>query len=389
MANAGTAVAMRGTAQHPGSYERRVLVAVTGMSPQIVTETIYALAVAGAPPFVPTEVRVVTTREGAQLIREALLPGGEGWLDRLRADYDLPPIAFAEEHLRVLRGATGEALSDIRKPADVTATADAITQVLCDLTRDDASALHVSIAGGRKTMGFYLGYALSLYGRAQDRLSHVLVSPPYESNPGFFYPSPETRMIPQRGDLPEIDAKNGEVSLAEIPFVRLRDGLPEELLNGEIRFHDAVTAAQRALGPAELTIDTRNRRVRAGGRMVELPPVQLAFLAWIARRQRQRKSVTCPSEGAPNRAYADEFLVEYRAAIGPLGSDESTASRLAQGMESTFFSQTKSKLHKELTKQLGKREAAPYLASRHKHGRQFVYRLEVDPRAIRLGACGP
>ena len=126
-------------------------------------------------------------------------------------------------------------------------------------------------------------------------------------------------MIPQRGDLPEIDAKNGEVSLAEIPFVRLRDGLPEELLNGEIRFHDAVTAAQRALGPAELTIDTRNRRVRAGGRMVELPPVQLAFLAWIARRQRQRKSVTCPSEGAPNRAYADEFLVEYRAAIGPVG----------------------------------------------------------------------
>ena len=30
-------------------------------------------------------------------------------------------------------------------------------------------------------MGFYLGYALSLYGRTQDRLSHVLVSSPYES----------------------------------------------------------------------------------------------------------------------------------------------------------------------------------------------------------------
>jgi CRISPR-associated protein (TIGR02584 family) len=33
----------------------------------------------------------------------------------------------------------------------------------------------MSIAGGRKTMGFYAGYALSLYGRAQDRMSHVLV----------------------------------------------------------------------------------------------------------------------------------------------------------------------------------------------------------------------
>jgi CRISPR-associated protein (TIGR02584 family) len=28
--------------------------------------------------------------------------------------------------------------------------------------------------GERKTMGFYVGYALSLFGRAQDRLSHVI-----------------------------------------------------------------------------------------------------------------------------------------------------------------------------------------------------------------------
>lgn len=375
-------------AKHPASYERRVLVAAAGMSPQVVTETMYALAVAKAPPFVPTEVLVVTTHEGAQRVRDTLLPNGEGWLRRLCSDYDLPPVAFDEGHIRELRSTDGKALPDIRRPADVEAAADTITRVLGELTRDDASALHVSIAGGRKTMGFYVGYALSLYGRAQDRLSHVLVSPPYESNPRFFYPPPASMPIPQQAGLPPIDARNGEVSLAEIPFVRLREGLPEGLLRGEISFRDAVAAAQRALGPAELTIDLGDRRVRADDRVIQLPPVQLAFLAWLARRRQQSRKVTCPPEGAPDRAYAKEFLSEYRIAIGPLGSDEATASRLAEGMTSSFFSQTKSKLHSALTKRLGRLAAAPYLASRSKDGRRFVYQLEVDPSAIHFGASG-
>lgn len=64
--------------------------------------------------------------------------------------------------------------------------ADAIVELVRRCTQDDQTALHVSIAGGRKTMGFFMGYALSLYGRPQDRLSHVLVSAPFESNHDFY-----------------------------------------------------------------------------------------------------------------------------------------------------------------------------------------------------------
>ena len=46
------------------NFQRRVLLAVTGMSPQVVTETIYALAQQGAD-FVPTEVHIITTSKGA------------------------------------------------------------------------------------------------------------------------------------------------------------------------------------------------------------------------------------------------------------------------------------------------------------------------------------
>ena len=68
-------------ADWPTRYPRRVLLAVSGLSPQIVTETLYALAVAAPADerFVPTEVHVLTTTEGARRVRQSLLseqPGG-------------------------------------------------------------------------------------------------------------------------------------------------------------------------------------------------------------------------------------------------------------------------------------------------------------------------
>ena len=65
----------------PAAYPRRVLLAVTGLSPQIVTETLWALAVKGSPAWLPTEIRIVTTQQGAEKARGALLsddPGSAG-----------------------------------------------------------------------------------------------------------------------------------------------------------------------------------------------------------------------------------------------------------------------------------------------------------------------
>jgi integrase len=75
------------TFEHPESYPHRILLAVTGLSPQVVTETIYALAMRGEPRFVPTEVHLLTTREGAHRARLALLSQDPGWFQRLITDY--------------------------------------------------------------------------------------------------------------------------------------------------------------------------------------------------------------------------------------------------------------------------------------------------------------
>ena len=46
---------------HDTDFPRRILLAVSGLTPQIVTETLYALAVIQKPAWIPTEVHLITT----------------------------------------------------------------------------------------------------------------------------------------------------------------------------------------------------------------------------------------------------------------------------------------------------------------------------------------
>ncbi len=167
----------------PDQYPRRILLCVTGLSPQIITETLYALAVDRQPAFVPTEIHLITTADGAERARLTLLSPSPGWFHRLCNDYQLSGIRFDDRSFHILQAADGQPLEDIRTLTDNEAAADTITAVVRLLTADPAACVHASIAGGRKTMGFYLGYAMSLFGRAQDRLSHVLVSTPFGIQP--------------------------------------------------------------------------------------------------------------------------------------------------------------------------------------------------------------
>jgi CRISPR-associated protein (TIGR02584 family) len=336
----------------PHTFPKRVLLAVAGLSPQVVTETVYALTKRLEPAFVPTEVHLLTTAEGAERARLTLLSEDPGWFHRLRRDYGLPEIRFDDETIHVLKSADGTPIADIRTREENERLADTLTEIIRNLTADETCALHLSIAGGRKTMGFYAGYALSLFGRSQDRLSHVLVNTPYESNQQFYYPTPYRHVIythpPENRPL---DAREAEVELADIPFVRLRPGLDERLLAGSATFSEVVAAAQQVLGPAVLEIDLDGKCIHAGPHQVRLPPAQLAFVSWLARRAQKEQIVECPPDGAPDSGYAREYLFEY----GHLGDDTDslTAKGLRKGMDKAFFEQTKSRLHRILRDALG------------------------------------
>ena len=369
----------------PQDHSRRLLVAVTGLSPQIVTETLYALSVEQEPPFLPTEIHLITTEEGARRAGLSLLHPESGWFHRLRADYGLPAIAFRpdSEHIHVLRDIGDRPLGDIRTPEDNTRAADIITEVVRDLTRDGDSALHVSIAGGRKTMGFYLGYALSLYGREQDRLSHVLVSAPYESHREFFYPTPESQVIHTTDGTP-CDTHDAKVTLADIPFVRLREGLNEELRQGATTFSAAVREAQRALPPLALVLNPDTCEVTASGETFKLTLNRFALYWMLAERTLAGR----PGIHWRESCLRDELLRYYGRLVGEYSGDYERAEKAyGQGHEmDVTFNPTKTHVNKELIKRLGARRAEPYRIVRvEKIGpRSWRFGLRLPPAAIRI-----
>ncbi|NCN43123.1 MAG: TIGR02584 family CRISPR-associated protein [Piscirickettsiaceae bacterium CG_4_9_14_3_um_filter_43_564] len=153
---------------------KKILFSILGTSPQILTETVYALT-QNDPKFIPDEIFVLTTGFGAEQCIRGLFQANGGWFNKLCQIYNLNSIAFSPKHVISIRNDQNEIIQDIRTPEDNRAVANQISRMIRDFTSDPHVDLHVSIAGGRKTMGFYAGYALSMFGRDQDQLSHVLV----------------------------------------------------------------------------------------------------------------------------------------------------------------------------------------------------------------------
>lgn len=377
--------------EHP----RRILLAVTGLTPQVVTETLYALACqppAGKEAWVPHEVHLLTTATGAENARLNLLQG-EGWFHRLCADYKLPPVAFGGDHIHVLRDEQGVPLEDIRTQAHNTCAADFITDLLRQFTAEPNSELHVSIAGGRKTMGYYLGYALSLYGRAQDRLSHVLVSDPYETNRQFYYPTPYDFPIHvRRGDREiTVDARNARVDLAEIPFVRLREGLPPRLVAGTAGFSEAIGRANRGLEPPLLRLEPETRKVIADDMPIDLSETEFLVLLWLAER-------TC-AEIDPASSDADQeaagFLQVAKRVCGSMSTryeDIEKAIRRCNGDREDvgrYFQPHKSRINKAQEETLGKRPARRYQIATLRNRAGLGYHLPLDASAVVIDHPAP
>ena len=340
-------------------YPKRILLAVCGMSPQIVTETLYSLAIKQAQPFIPTEIHIITTLSGAEEARLLLLHPNTGKFHQFCQDYQLQAIDFSESHIHVIHDDQGVQLNDIKTPAQNEAAADFITEKLREFSRDEQTALHVSIAGGRKTMGYYIGYALSLYGRAQDQLSHVLVTDRYENLRGFFYPTPYSQVIEDRNGL-SLDSKNAEVLLATIPFVRLRSGMPTHLLEGKTSFNESIKFARQLESPPHLQIDKAQRCFWVAETIIKMDELDFVFYLWLLEYSLQGKMVTrLPADN--NQEYAEAFLQHYRQYFNDMKRNERTEKALEKGMSNQWISDRLGKIKKQFESSLNTTFANPYI----------------------------
>lgn len=227
-----------------------VLVAVTGMSPAILTETVWALA-HETPPILPKRVVAFGTTRSREEIRKELIDSGV-W-ESLRAALKARPdeLIFGDtgDHIRVFTRGARE-LDDIRTPEENAAAADFILEHLRQFTENPDLRVIASIAGGRKTMGALLYAALTLIGRETDRITHVLADEKLEGrrDPRFFFPNTagETKGI-TLADVPFVPLRNKFVELGRMPggfttLVRhytraLRD---DSAPAARVRFNDAA-----------------------------------------------------------------------------------------------------------------------------------------------------
>jgi CRISPR-associated protein (TIGR02584 family) len=385
------------------AHERRILVAALGMTPQIITETIYALRVAAAEPFAVNEVRIVTTERGKQQAETTLITGGQ--LAALCREYDLGDIRFDADCIEVIRDGRGSGLQDIQTPEHNRIAADTITDFIRRLTIDPSTALHVSLAGGRKTMGYYIGYALSLYGRAQDRLSHVLVEEGFETTEQFFFPTRTPGMMKNRRDI-YVDPSKAKVMLAEIPFVRLRGSLPPKLLETRTSFSEAVRWSNLDAQPPTLEISVQENVIRCSGEKVKLTPAEMAFYTVFARAAKDGEDI----EGRPDNKPFGYSLAEELARFAGISDppedsaalldllrehdelvDARTVDKLAKGVGLAYMGPLISKIRNKLQAALGKK-LGPVYEIRKKDSEQTIvngkktlvpmYGLTLEPSSI-------
>ena len=342
----------------PHLFKRRVLLATLGLSPAVLTETIYALACLQSPAFVPNEIHIITTTEGKHRAQLSLLDPSMAKLKLLAESFELDDLngALSIENIHLIKRPNGASLSDISSVDDNFIAADAISQLVQKLTSDSDTALHVSIAGGRKTMGFLLGYALSIYGRQQDRLSHVLVDEPFDTLPDFFFPPLMPIVLIDRSGRP-VSTADAKIKLADIPFIRLRQGMPAAMLSGAKTYSDTVEAAQAALAAPTLTFKHETCSIICGKQVIALKPMVFAVFAWLARRTKEMGSQEAgfaakTLDGDMLAAIRDEYELIPKS-LRPPASRILSLSQSSRQIDSTFIVENFSRLRSILAGSLG------------------------------------
>ena len=307
-----------------------ILLAVTGMSPAILTETVWALA-QEKPAIIPKRIIVLTTTQGRQKILHSLFSPLPLFKDQTawealrsalaKAGNDLEGrLQFGTTHddIRVLTtlnrttGATVE-MDDIRTPAENEAAANFLLEQVRAIVENEDEQLIASMAGGRKTMGALLYACMNLVARETDRLTHVLVNDPFDNLPDFFFPGQPGSKLTDRSGKTVLTSK-ARIELADVPFVPLRNLFLRQLNRKAGTFTRLVESCrenirQQAADRVKLTIETRRPQIEVNGTMVSLAPREHLLVYFLASRAKENKPPL------PSYKDASSLVEEFRKQV--------------------------------------------------------------------------
>jgi CRISPR-associated protein (TIGR02584 family) len=342
------------------AYKQRVLIVLVGMSPAVLTETIWALATLDeSERFIPTCVKVITTGAGKRkLIDQVLTPkpwrtGSASVFDRLCAQpIGLPRLPFAEGDILVPQDGEGSEYKDAHAAPELEAMSDLILETVRGYTGSPETVVYVSLAGGRKSMAHYAGQVMTAVGRPQDRLLHVIVTPSrLERCAKFFFPD-TTQIEPYQttndaGESEPVDPNDKEnpiaLSLATESFLLLPPPTRAAVdPDGDLSFASLMAALTSYHNPPQkrkLLIDVKERRAYIDG--VELcnpdakgtnaspaglEPQLFLYLWTLAESEHQAFDKPLGDEDSKRYFINWEYLQRSRLALKTERSKEVTAS---------------------------------------------------------------
>ena len=291
------------------SNNRIILIAGMGTSPAVLTETVWALA-HQKKPVVPDEIVVLTTKSGKDALREAVMAGVPCVWERFKMSLRKEKIAiegklvFGDTSIRVIPDEDGNEAGDLRTGADNLRAADFMLGELRKYTEDTETTILCSIAGGRKTMSALLFSCMTLLGREQDKVYHVLLPPEFEQGvePPFFFPEPG-KIYTAKATGKKYRANKVQSELFEVPFVRMRGWYQEKFKNIPPSYRTLISKVQTVAPPAvaypEIEIDAWNGGGGDAQRSASRHEPSMLCRARFSRERMQAKEASLAPLRAP------------------------------------------------------------------------------------------
>ncbi len=211
-------------------------------------------------------------------------------------------------------------------------------------------------------MSSCLALAAQMYGRSQDRLFHVLLSPEFEGNKDFFYPPRNSRLIEledEKGHLYLKETRYAEITLVHLPFVSIRERLGEKYLKKPM---DPATLMMSLVkeDPIRLVINLVQKKMIYRGIELDLMPARLALYTFFAMLKKDC-TLSAQSCSRCNECFLnqeeiyknqDKILDLYARLAGgrPLGDMSDSGIVNLSGDNFTMY---KSKIRQDLQKSFG------------------------------------
>lgn len=282
-----------------------VLLSLVGTTPAVLTETVYAL-VTSPEPIVPDRVIAVTSAGGRDVLNDQLFKRGN-W-NQLR-DFLIQKRGVSSKKL--LFGQIGESirvfpssdrsreLDDIRSIEDNEAVAEFLMEVVRGFVENESIRLVASLAGGRKTTSALLHSVMTLLGRSDDLLTHIIVDEPWPSFRDFFFPGCRGEFKdPASGK--QLKSSAAVLHLAEVPFVPLRYLFARDLqrcAGSYVQLMNQLRARTMNLDDELMVkVDRKTGEIRLNDRAVRLGPNEFLFFLYFAKRAAAGQS---PVESLP------------------------------------------------------------------------------------------